>query len=70
MGDDDTGLSYYFLNTGSGWTDNSTAALDNQENTVAMRLGASTDEFTICGVSFISREARGAMLTLSGSTYT
>ena len=70
MGDGDTGLSYYFFNTGSGWTDNVTAALNQNGNVVTVRLGASTDDFTASGTTYTSRQGRGATLTFSGGVYT
>lgn len=70
MGDGDTGLSFNFLNNGAGWTDNVTAALNQDGSGVTVRLGAKTDVFIASGTTYTSTEGHGATLTLSAGTYT
>ena len=70
MGAADTGLIYYRINMGGGWTDNITAALNQNGNNVTVSLGATTDIFTVSGTSYTPSQGNGATLSLSGSLYT
>ncbi|MCA1654753.1 MAG: hypothetical protein LC656_11485, partial [Sphingomonadales bacterium] len=64
------GLVYARYNSGSGWTDNVTAALNLSGSTMTVNLGGTSDRFTVSGTSYISTEGNGATLVLSGSVYT
>jgi hypothetical protein len=62
------GLSYYKLNYGSGWTDNLQGGLSLSGTTMTVRLGASSDRFTVSGSSYTNTEGNGSTLGYNGTS--
>jgi RHS repeat-associated protein len=70
IGQGDQGISYRFINRGFGFTDSTTATLDQNETVATVIIGEMTDDFDISGSTFTSRQGSGSTLTLSAGVYT
>ncbi|WP_174286081.1 RHS repeat domain-containing protein [Sphingomonas bacterium] len=69
LGASSQGLTYQQINTGSGWTDNTTVSLNQSGNIMTVAIGGYSDSFTVSGSTFTPTEGNGASLTVSGNVF-